>query len=104
MEKETDIIKSLQEVFGQMKEQDIEEYGEEANEVFACPACGEDKILAGSVPYEDYRLCNECAMMAEISMKLGKIKDMDEFFEAMEDKRLESLCEYIKKEEARENN
>ena len=69
------------------------------NEYFTCDACGGTKSLAGSVQYGSYRLCNDCVLYAEVGFELGQIKDIEELINAMEDKRLEADCEFIKKED-----
>ncbi|MEI7474061.1 MAG: hypothetical protein WCK67_04720 [bacterium] len=99
-----EFIESTQQAVEQMKEDDINEYGDAAFEEFDCACCGEDKILAGSLLYEDKKLCNDCVLLAEISLGLGKIKHIDELIAQMEDKRLETLCQYIKQDEKAINN
>lgn len=91
-----EITSSIQEALYQMRADDIEECGEDAFEEFYCECCGEDKIMAGSVIYNNYRLCNDCALLAEVAFALEKIKDIEEFLVLMEDKRLQHLCEYVK--------
>ena len=78
---------------------DIEENPDCADEYFTCAACGEYKSLAGSIRYGEYRLCNDCVLLAEVSFELKKIKDIQELIDKMEDKRLESQCEFIKKDQ-----
>ena len=60
--------------------------------------------MAGSVQYNQYRLCNDCVLLAEVGFELKQIKNIEELIDAMEDKRLEADCEYIKAEESRLNN
>ena len=74
------------------------------NEFFTCDACGGTKSLAGSVQYGHYRLCNDCVLFAEVGFELGQIKDIEELIAAMDDKRLEADCEFLKQEEKRLEN
>ena len=104
MKSEEEIVKEMQEVVAQMVIDDLEEYPDLAKETFECDCCGQEKPLAGSVEYTGYRLCNDCVLIAEIGFALNKIKDIQEVIDAMEDKRLEGLCEFIKQEEKRSNN
>ncbi len=99
-----EVVKEMQLVVEQMKKDDIEDNPDSENEFFQCDACGEEACLAGSIQYGDYRLCNDCVLLAEVGFELGQIKDIQEFIDAMEDKRLESDCNYIKQEESRLNN
>jgi len=98
-----EIIEEMQLVAKQMVLDDLEENPEIANEYFDCDCCGQNKCLAGSIRYNDYRLCNDCVLLAETGFALGKIKDIQELMDAMEDKRLEELCKFVKNEEARKN-
>lgn len=99
-----EVVKEMQLVVEQMKKDDIEDNPNSENEFFQCDACGEEACLAGSIQYGDYRLCNDCVLLAEVGFELGQIKDIQELIDAMEDKRLESDCNYIKQEESRLNN
>ena len=99
-----EVVKEMQLVVEQMKKDDIEDNPDSENEFFQCDACGEEACLAGSIQYGDYRLCNDCVLLAEVGFELGQIKDIQELIDAMEDKRLESDCNYIKQEESRLNN
>ena len=99
-----DIIKEMQAVVEQMRLDDIEENPDSAIEMFQCDACGEVKQLAGSVQYGAYRLCNDCVLFAEVGFELGQIKTIDDLIDAMEDKRLEADCEFLKQEEKRIQN
>ena len=54
--------------------------------------------------YEGYRLCNDCVLIAETGFALGKIKSVQDLIDAVEDKNLEKLCEFVKQEEQREKN
>ena len=99
-----EVVKEMQLVVEQMKKDDIEDNPSSENEFFQCDACGEEACLAGSIQYGDYRLCNDCVLLAEVGFELGQIKDIQELIDAMEDKRLESDCNYIKQEESRLNN
>lgn len=97
------IIIEMQQVVNQMVIDDLEENPDLAEEFFDCDCCGKNKCLAGSIQYGDYRLCNDCVLLAETGFALGKIKDVQELMDAMEDNRLEELCNFIKSEEIREN-
>ena len=87
-----------------MRLDDIEENPDCEYEYFTCDACGSEKSLAGSVQYGQYRLCNDCVLYAEVGFELGQIKNAEELIVAMEDKRLEADCEFIKAEERRLQN
>ena len=106
MEKEEKIkiIEEMQAVVEQMRLDDIEENPSIVDELFECSCCGKTKSYAGSIQYGKYRLCNDCVLLAEIGFSIGKFKNADELIKAMEDTRLEEMCEYIKQEESKENN
>lgn len=96
-----EIINEMQQVVQQMVIDDLEENPDIANDFFDCDCCGKNKNLAGSIQYGDYRLCNDCVLLAETGFALGKIKDIQDLMDAMEDKRLEEFCKFIKEEEVR---
>lgn len=98
------ITEEMQKVVEQMRLDDIEECPELADELFECDCCAQTKTLAGSIQYNNYRLCNDCVLLAEVGFELGKFKDIEELISQMEDKRLEVLCEYIKQDEQSHNN
>lgn len=98
-----EIIEEMQQVVNQMVVDDLEENPDLVNEYFDCDCCGKNKCLAGSIQYGDYRLCNDCVLLAETGFALGKFKDIQSLMDAMEDKRLEELCNFVKDEEARKN-
>ena len=104
MKTNEEIIKEMQEVVAQMVIDDIEEDPSLADEQFECDCCGQLKPLAGSVEYTGYRLCNDCVLIAETGFALNKITDIQQVIDAMEDCRLQQLCDFIKDEENRENN
>lgn len=104
MENSNEIIKEMQEVAIQMYKDDIEENPDVENEYFDCSACGEYKCMAGSIQYGKYRLCNDCVVLAEAGFKLKKITDIQQLIDAMEDKRLEVMCDFIKQDENSINN
>lgn len=104
MEEEKQIIEDMQAVCAQMVQDDIEENPDVENEFFDCSACGKNKSLAGSIQYSKYRLCNDCVLLAEVGFKLKKIKDIQELIDAMEDKRLTEICDFIKKDTNAQNN
>ena len=99
-----EVVSEMQKVVEQMRLDDIEENPDCLNEFFQCDACGETKDLAGSVAYGHHRLCNDCVLLAEVGFELGQIEDIHELIDAMEDKRLEADCEFIKAEEKRLQN
>ena len=99
-----EIIAEMQQVVEQMRLDDIEDNPDSEIEEFECDCCGKLKPLAGSIEYSGYRLCNDCVLIAETGFALGKIKDIQELIDAMEDSRLEGLCEIIKEEEKKVNN
>ena len=101
MKSELEVTQEMQQVVEQMRLDDLEENPDLENEIFDCDCCGKSKRLAGSVLYENsYRLCNDCVLYAEVGFELKKIKCIQELIDAMEDKRLEEICEFIKKDEA----
>ena len=104
MKSKEEVVREMQLVVEQMKLDDIEENPDCENEYFTCDACGDTKSLAGSVLYGHHRLCNDCVLYAEVGFELGQIKDIHELIDAMEDKRLEADCEFLKAEERRMQN
>ena len=99
-----EVVKEMQLVVAQMKQDDIEDNPDSETEYFQCDACGEEACLAGSIQYGDYRLCNDCVLLAEVGFELGQIKSIDELINAMDDKRLEADCEFLKQQEKSINN
>lgn len=104
MKTEKEIAEEMVQVVEQMRLDDIADNPEIENEFFDCDCCGENKCLAGSIEYDGYRLCNDCVLLAETGFALGKIKDVKELIEAIEDKHLEQLAKFVKDEENRNNN
>ena len=98
------MIKDMQAVIYQMKLDDIEENPDSEFTMFDCSACAKSMPLAGSIQYSKYRLCNDCVLMYELALKLGKVKNIDEFMEKTEDIRLAEMCDFIKKDSVKENN
>ncbi len=98
-----EIVEEMQQVVNQMVVDDLEENPDLVNEYFDCDCCGKNKCLAGSIQYGDYRLCNDCVLLAETGFALGKFNDIQSLMDAMEDTRLEELCNFVKDEEARKN-
>ena len=96
-----EIIAEMQQVVNQMVLDDLEENPDCANEYFDCDCCGKNKSLAGSIQYGEYRLCNYCVLLAETGFALGKFSDIQSLIDAMEDSRLEEVCQFIKDEETR---
>lgn len=104
MKTQKEIIEEMQAVVEQMRIDDIEDNPDIIDEYFECDCCGQQKCLAGSIEYDGYRLCNDCVLLAETGFALGKFSKIQELVDAMEDKRLEGLCDFIKEEEKRNNN
>ena len=98
------IIKDMQAVINQMKIDDIEENPDSEFELFNCSACAKDKPLAGSIQYSKYRLCNDCVLLFELSLKLNKISNIEEYMQKTEDNRLQEICDFIKQESLKEKN
>lgn len=99
------IVEEMQKVVSQMKQDDIDDNPESLDEYFSCPCCGEEKSVAGSVMYGDgVVLCNDCVLIAETGLALGKIKDVQELLDSMEDRRLEKMCEFIRKDQKQHEN
>ena len=103
-EEQLKIIEEMQAVVEQMRLDDLEECPDLENETFECACCAKTKPPAGSVQYGEYRLCNDCVLLAETGFALHKFTNIKELIKAMEDNRLEEMCEYIKQEEKRANN
>lgn len=104
MKDEIKVTKEMQKVVAQMILDDIEENPDIENDFFDCDCCGKEKCMAGSIQYGDYRLCNDCVLYAEIGFELKKLNSIDDLISAMEDKRLEEICEFIKKDSQQKNN
>lgn len=94
------VAEEMQLVVEQMRIDDIEENPDTEYEFFECDCCGESKCLAGSVQYDEYRLCNDCVLIAEIGFELKKFASIQNLIDAMEDKRLENICEFIMHEQS----
>lgn len=104
MKNKEEIIKEMQAVVEQMRLDDIEENPDIVNDFFDCDCCGKYQCTAGSIQYGDYRLCNDCVLFAEIGFELKKFNSVDDLIEAMEDKRLEEICEFIKQDSTKNSN
>lgn len=104
MKSREEIIEEMQQVAEQMRLDDIEDNPDSEFETFECDCCGKEKPLAGSIEYSGYRLCNDCVLIAETGFALNKFNDIQELIDAMEDKRLEGLCDIVKQEELKKNN
>jgi len=96
-----DVIAEMQKVVEQMRIDDIEDNPDCEHEYFQCDACGQEAPLAGSIQYGQYRLCNNCVLLAEVGFELKQFDNIEELIEKMEDKRLEADCEFIKQEQLR---
>lgn len=98
------VTEEMQAVVEQMRLDDIEENPDIVNEFFDCSSCGKSQCIAGSIQYGDYRLCNDCVLLAEIGFELKKLNTIQDLVDAMEDKRLEEICEFIKTDSKKINN
>mgnify|MGYP006916266876 CR=1 FL=1 len=78
MKSKEEIIEEMQQVVEQMRLDDLEERPELEYELFDCSCCGQTKSYAGSIQYGEYRLCNDCVLLAETGFALGKIQDITE--------------------------
>ncbi len=88
---EKDLIENIKQLSEQIKKDDLEENPDSAYEQFQCDCCGEVKMLAGSLPYETYRLCNDCVIQAELGFATEKLSNIRELIDSMEDKRFNSI-------------
>lgn len=104
MKDKNKVVKEMQAVVEQMRLDDIEENPDIENDFFDCDCCGQSKCLAGSIQYADYRLCNDCVLFAEVGFELKKFSSVQDLIDAMEDKRLEEICEFIKQDSGKLNN
>ena len=102
--KELEIVEEMQLVVEQMRLDDIEENPDTEFDMFECDCCSKTKPIAGSVQYKQYRLCNDCVLLAETGFALNKIKEIEDLMQAMEDTRLQELCDYIKADEQAHRN
>lgn len=96
MRDKKEVVEEMQLVVEQMRLDDIEENPDILEEFFDCSCCGKNKCLAGSVQYGSHRLCNDCVLLAELGLELKKFSDIEDLIDAMEDTRLEEICEFIK--------
>lgn len=104
MKDKSKVVEEMQAVVEQMRLDDIEENPDIVNDFFDCDCCGQSKCLAGSIQYGEYRLCNDCVLFAEIGFELKKFNSIQDLVDAMEDKRLEEICEFIKHNSEQANN
>lgn len=104
MKDELKVTEEMQKVVEQMRLDDLEEDPSLAEQYFDCDCCGKYQPLAGSIQYNNYRLCNNCVLYAEIGFELKKINKIEDLIALMEDKRLEEICEFIKQDEKSRNN
>jgi len=104
MKKDSEIVEEMQAVVEQMRLDDLEENPDIENDFFDCHCCGKYQCLAGSIQYGDYRLCNDCVLFAELGFELKKFNSVQDLLDAMEDKRLEEICEFIKQNSQGVNN
>ena len=100
---ELKIVEETQAVVAQMKINDMEENPDSMEETFDCDCCGATKIVAGSVMYHKYVLCNDCVLFAELGYALNKIKTIDDLILLMEEKRLKEMCAFILEDQAAED-
>lgn len=98
------VIEEMQKVVEQMRLDDIEDNPDCEHEYFQCDACGNSASLAGSIQYGQYRLCNDCVLLAEVGFELKQLNNIEELIDKMEDKRLEADCEFLIEEQKRMEN
>ena len=79
--KELEIVEEMQLVVEQMRLDDIEENPNIVEDFFECDCCSKHKCLAGSVQYKQYRLCNDCVLLAETGFALNRIKEIEDLME-----------------------
>lgn len=103
MKNKKEVVEEMQLVVEQMRLDDIEENPDIVNEFFDCDCCGKYQCMAGSIQYGAYRLCNDCVLFAEVGFELKQLKSVQDLVDAMEDKRLEEICEFIKEDENKSN-
>ena len=99
-----EIIEEMQLVVAQMKIDDIEDNPDSENEFFQCDACGREACFAGSIQYGNYRLCNDCVLLAEVGFELKQFDNIEQLIDKMDDKRLEADCEFLRQQELDQNN
>lgn len=104
MKNKDQVVKEMQLVVEQMRLDDIEENPDIVDEFFDCDCCGKYSCTAGSIQYGNYRLCNDCVLFAEVGFELKKFNSIQDLVDAMEDKRLEEVCEFIKQDAGKNNN
>ena len=104
MNNQENIIEDMQAVIYQIKLDDIEENPDSEFDMFNCSACTKEACLAGSIQYSKYRLCNDCVLMYELALKLGKVENIEDFMAKTEDNRLKAMCDFIKQDKLKENN
>lgn len=104
MKNKKEVVEEMQLVVEQMRLDDIEENPDIVNDFFDCSCCGKNMCMAGSIQYGDSRLCNDCVLFAEVGFELKKFNSIQDLVDAMEDKRLEEICDFIKKEEVKKSN
>jgi len=104
MKNEKEVVEEMQLVVEQMRIDDIEENPDIVNDFFDCSCCGKNACMAGSIQYGDSRLCNDCVLFAEVGFELKKFNSIQDLVDAMEDKRLEEICDFIKKDSKKDNN
>lgn len=90
-----ELLNNIKKLCEQMKTDDIEDNPDSAYEQFQCECCGEVKMLAGSLLYNDYRLCNECVFLAEIGFATNKYAHIQELLDDMEEKRFTTVYESL---------
>lgn len=99
-----EIVEEMQLIVAQMKIDDLEDNPDSELETFQCDCCSQAKPKAGAVLYGAYNLCNDCVLYAETGFALKKIEKIEDLIATYEDKRLESLCEFIEIDQKSQNN
>lgn len=90
MEKQN-LIENTKKLCAQIRIDDLEESPESAYELFQCECCGELKMVAGSLLYSNYRLCNDCVFLAETGFALEEFSDVQVLIDRMEESRFETV-------------
>jgi hypothetical protein len=88
---ENKLIEDIKKLSAQIKMDDMEESPDLAFEQFQCECCGAMKVLAGSLLYSSYRLCNECVLLAELGFATEQLTDIQQLIDSMEDKRFDNI-------------
>lgn len=89
------LIEDIKKLSEQIKIDDLAENPDSAYEQFQCECCGKLKMLAGSLIYNNYRLCNDCVFLAETAFATEQYTDIQELINEMEDERFEAVYDNL---------